>query len=87
MKLSIDILDPKQWGWKLNGTIFTPVMTDLEAAPKNLLKFVQCKCKLSLTNPYACGSNLCSCHKHGLKCVAGQHVESAEEKAAIILMR
>ena len=43
-------------------------MTDLEAAPENLLKFVRCKCKLTSRNP--CGTNLCSCHKNGLKCVA-----------------
>jgi len=24
MKLSIDILGPKEWGWKLNGSTFTP---------------------------------------------------------------
>ena len=67
-KLSIDILDPKQWGWKLSGSIYAPIMTDLEAAPENLLKFMRCKCKLLSRNP--CGTNLCSCRKNGLKCVA-----------------
>ena len=60
-------LDPLQWGWRLDGTVFTSVMTDLAAAPESLLKFVRCKCKLSSKNP--CGTNLCSCRKNGLKCV------------------
>ena len=60
-------LDPLQWGWRLDGTVFTPVMTDLAAAPESLLKFVRCKCKLSSKNP--CGTNLCSCRKNGLMCV------------------
>ena len=60
-------LDPLQWGWRLDVTVFTPVMTDLAAAPESLLKFVRCKCKLSSKNP--CGTNLSSCRKNGLKCV------------------
>ena len=68
VKLSIDILDPKQWGWKLNRSSFAPIMTDLESVPENLLKFMRCKCKLSSKNP--CGSSLCLCCKNGLKCVA-----------------
>ena len=34
------LLDPEQWGWKLDGTLLTPVMTDMAAAPETLLKFV-----------------------------------------------
>jgi len=68
VKLSIDILDPKQWGWKLNGSSLALIMTDLESAPENLLKFMRCKCKLSSKNP--CESSLCLCCKDGLKCVA-----------------
>ena len=60
-KLRNDELDHKHWGWKLKGTVLTPVMTDLDAAPESLLKFVRCKCKLSSKNP--CGSNLCTCRK------------------------
>ena len=33
-------IDPEQWGWKLEGTMLTPVMTDIAAAPEFLLKFV-----------------------------------------------
>ena len=43
-KLTSDDLDPKQWGWKLDGKVLSPIMTDINAAPENLLKFVRCKC-------------------------------------------
>jgi len=59
--------DPEQWGWKLDGTQLSPIMTDLAAGPESLLKFVRCKCKLSSRNP--CGTNICSCRKNGLRCV------------------
>ena len=76
-------LDPEQWGWKLDGTVLVPVMTDQAAAPENLLKFVRCKCKLTSKNP--CGTNTCSCRKNGLKCVTacgdcrGEGCKNAEE--------
>ena len=76
-------LDPEQWGWKLDGSKLTPVMTDIAAAPETLLKFVQCKCKLSSRNP--CGTNVCSCRKNGLKCVTacgdcrGQNCRNSED--------
>ena len=82
-KLTNSDMDPKQWGWKLDGTVLVPVMTDLDAAPESLLKFVRCKCKLSSKNP--CGSNICSCRKNGLKCVTacgdcrGESCKNAEE--------
>ena len=58
-------------------------MSDINAAPENLLKFVRCKCKLSSKNP--CGTSMCSCRKHGLKCVTacedcrGENCNNAEE--------
>ena len=82
-ELTTDSLDPLIWGWKLDSSKLQPIMTDLEPAPESLLKFVCCKCKLSTTNP--CGSNTCSCHKHGLKCVTacgdcrGESCRNAEE--------
>lgn len=82
-KLTNADMDPKLWGWKLDGTVFTPVMTDLGAAPESLLKFVRCKCKLSSRNP--CGSHICSCRKNGLICVTacgdcrGEGCRNAEE--------
>ena len=39
-ELSNNILDPKQWGWKLEESAFTPIMTDLDAAPESSLRFV-----------------------------------------------
>ena len=59
-ELSDNILDPSQWGWKLEGSVFTPILTDLHATPDSLLKFVRCKCKLSYKTP-----NICSCRKMG----------------------
>ena len=60
-------LVPQEWGWKLESNIWSSIMTDLDAAPENLLKFIQCKCKVSSKNP--CGTNLCMCRKNGLKFV------------------
>ena len=58
-----------------------PIVTDLDAVPESLLKFVWCKCKLTSKNH--CGNNLCSCN--GLKCVSacgdcrGQNCKNSEE--------
>ena len=62
--------DPEKWVWRLNGTKLNPIMTDLPPVPETLLKFVRCKCKLTSKNP--CGTNTCSCHKNGLKCVTAR---------------
>ena len=67
IKLNVDALDPRLWGWTLQDNEYSPVQTDKDVAPKNLLKFVRCKCKLTSRNP--CGTNTCSCRKNGLKCV------------------
>lgn len=67
-QLSNNSLDATEWGWTVSGNQMTPIFTDLGAAPEDLLRFVRCKCKSSTKNP--CGSNSCSCRKHGLKCVA-----------------
>ena len=42
-------------------------MTDLDPAPEELLKFVQCKCPV--TSKILCSAKLCSCLKHGVTCV------------------
>lgn len=39
-KLTNNDLDPKQWGWKLDGTVLSPIMTDMAAAPESLLEVV-----------------------------------------------
>ena len=43
-RLSIrdDDLEPQQWGWRLDGSVLIPIMTDIDAAPESLLKFMQC---------------------------------------------
>ena len=74
--------DPTQWGWKADGKFLQPIMTDLDPAPGTLLKFIRCKCKVSTRNP--CSSNVCSCQKHGLKCIVacgdchGQNYQNTE---------
>ncbi len=79
--LSVDI-DPTKWGWKLDGKSLQPIITDLEPAPEFIIKFIRCKCKLSARSP--CSSNVCSCRKHGLKCVSacgdchGQNCQNSE---------
>ena len=40
----------------------------MEPAPKELLNFVRCDCKAAFPN--TCGTNLCSCRKNCLTCVA-----------------
>ena len=65
--LSNHHLDPKLWGWKEKGDKLTPKMTDPPAASGSLLKFIWCNCKSSSSKP--CGTTICSCRKHGLKCV------------------
>jgi len=65
------------------GDVLSPIMTDLDAAPENLLQFIRCKCKLTSKNP--CGTNICSCRKNGLKCVTacgdcrGEDCKNSEE--------
>ena len=44
-----------------------PVMTDLDAAPAEVLQFIRCMCKSTGKNP--CGTKHCSCHKNGLRCL------------------
>jgi len=61
-------LPPTYWGWKIVEGCFEPIMTDLEPAPPNILKFIRCKCNVASKN--TCGSNICTSRKNGLKCVA-----------------
>ena len=61
-------LMPDEWGWYWKGNQLFPIMTDLDVAPESLLKVIRCRCKSTSQNQ--CGTNLCSCRKHGLKCVS-----------------
>ena len=47
----------------------TPITTDRDVAPDNLLNIIRCKYKEN-TYRKQCGRNTCSSRKHGLKCVA-----------------
>ena len=47
----------------LDSDIYTPITTVEECAPSDLLQFIRCGCKAG------CTSNMCSCKKHGLRCV------------------
>ena len=41
--LNSDVLNPLQWGWKSEEGVLIPIMTDMAAAPDELLKVVRCK--------------------------------------------
>ena len=59
-------LDPHEWGWQCkNGQNLSPITTDREVAPENILKVIRCNCKKSANQ---CGTNGCSCRKNGLLC-------------------
>jgi hypothetical protein len=66
--LDLRCINVEKWGWTFDGACLQPLKTDLEPAPKKLLQFIRCKCKMSSSNP--CGTNSCSCRKNGLHCVA-----------------
>ena len=62
----------KTWriGWTFVGKVLKPIRTDMQPAPESVLKFVHCKCKSTSKN--VCRTNLCSCRKHGLKCMVAR---------------
>ena len=60
-------LNSEEWGWRLSENGYDPIVTDNIVAPESLLKFIRCKCKI--TNKEMCATNICSCRKHGLKCM------------------
>ena len=61
-------LNPLDWGWKLSDGSYDPIMTDLSAAPDNILRFIRCNCNVTKKSP--CSTNVCSCRRHGLQCVS-----------------
>ena len=78
-------LSPTEWGWKemitsQNKKYLTPVRTSKAVAPENLLKVIRCSCKAKKKQ---CGANVCTCRKHGIKCIAAcgrYHGESCDNK-------
>ena len=61
--LSDKDLNPTQWVYEVKDGSLSPIMTDKDAAPKNLLNIIRCACKKQ------CG-NRCSCRKAGLRCAS-----------------
>lgn len=57
-------MDPLNWGWKREQNQYVPIMTEMNAAPENLLKMIHCNCST------ACSTPCCSCRRHGLPCTA-----------------
>ena len=54
-------VDKEPLHWKIENSNYTPIMTDIDAGPPDLLRIVWCGCK------WPCGAK-CSCRKAGLKC-------------------
>ena len=44
----LNVLD---WGWRCDDNQLVPVMTDLSAAPDNLMKMIHCKCSTACSTP------------------------------------
>ena len=65
--LDLQCLDPLKWGWECKGQLLQPVETDVDVAPKFLLKVIRCQYKVTAKDP--CASNWCSCRKSGISCV------------------
>ena len=40
-----DGMDALEWGGKVDNNQMVPIMTDMKAAPDNLLKMIHCNCK------------------------------------------
>ena len=58
-----DGMDALEWRWKVDNNQMVPIMTDMKAAPDNLLKMIQCNCE-------PCPPH-CNCRRYGLPCHAG----------------
>ena len=75
-------LKPEEWGWHVKNSMYIPVPTDIQPAPEDVLTVITGKCK---TSKKPCSSQLCSCCRHGLHCVAackhcnGEDCENASE--------
>ena len=55
-------MDVTKWGWIQEDNQLVPLMTDMDAAPSNLLKMIHCNCHS------ACRTARCSCRRYGLPC-------------------
>ena len=57
------LLSPQNYGWRLDGDQWLPVMTTLPPAPEAVIHLVKCSCVKD-----RCSSNRCQCRKAGLNC-------------------
>ena len=55
-------MQEEMWGWKLNESGYSFILTDLPLAPAELLKIIRCDCTMG------CSSAQCSCRKNVIKC-------------------
>ena len=74
-------LDPREWGCQCkNGQNLSPITSDREVVPENILKVITCNHKESVNH---CRTNRCSCRENGLPCfiTCGKcHGEECENK-------
>ena len=57
-------MNPIDWGWTQKDEKLIPIMTDLQAAPDNLLKIIHCNCST------ACQTLRCSCRRYSMACTS-----------------
>ena len=57
-----NLMEPTEWGWRLENNNLTPIETDRPIAPETLLNMVLCCCKAD-----GCGVS-CGCSRHGVHC-------------------
>ena len=67
-KLAVACMNATEWGWKIENNKFSPIPTDQQPAPEEILKTIRCSCESSSKNQ--CGTNMCTCRKNGLPCVS-----------------
>lgn len=76
-------LKPEEWGWEIKDSRLIPIMSNKPVAPEMLLKVIRCNCKSTSKAP--CSTNICSCKKHGMKCMPscgdcyGEYCENAQK--------
>ena len=63
MVCSQEIVNPTEWGWKLNDGVYSPIWTELPDAAKVCQELIHCSCKK------AC-RGLCKCYKANMRCTA-----------------
>jgi hypothetical protein len=64
--LGTTALLPTDWGWRLQSGFLHPIPMIQKPGPPELMKVIYCNCK----SDKACSSQLCTCRKNNLKCIA-----------------